>query len=80
MTFDSGQYTTSTHQQRQDHAGSWNDWAPLLETWLGEATDRSPAIPEQADVWDEIEHALSQNETAVGSIGRSELVIAGATR
>jgi hypothetical protein len=27
MTFDSGQYTTSTHQQRQDHAGSWNGCA-----------------------------------------------------
>lgn len=40
MTFDSVQYKTSTRQQWQDYAGGWNDWAPLLESWLGEATER----------------------------------------
>ncbi len=40
MTFDSVQYKTSTRQQWQDYASGWNDWAPLLETWLGEATER----------------------------------------
>ena len=40
MTFDAEQYKTSTRQQWQDYAGGWNDWAPLLESWLGEATER----------------------------------------
>ena len=40
MTFDSAQYKTTTRQQWEDYASGWNDWAPLLETWLGEATDR----------------------------------------
>ena len=40
MTFDSVQYKTSTRQQWQDYASGWNDWAPLLETWLGGATER----------------------------------------
>lgn len=35
---------------------------------------------EQADVWDEIEHALSEYDTADGFVGPCELVIAGATR
>lgn len=40
MTFDSIQYKTSTRQQWQDYANGWNDWAPLLESWLGDATER----------------------------------------
>lgn len=40
MTFDSVQYKTSTRQQWQDYASGWNDWAPLLESWLGDATER----------------------------------------
>ena len=40
MTFDSAQYKTTTRQQWQEYASGWNDWAPLLESWLGEATER----------------------------------------
>ena len=40
MTFDSVQYKTSTRQQWQEYASGWNDWASLLETWLGDATER----------------------------------------
>lgn len=40
MTFDPNQYKTTTRQQWEDYAGGWNAWAPLLETWLGEATER----------------------------------------
>lgn len=40
MIFDAAQYKTSTRQQWQDYASGWNDWSPLLETWLGEATER----------------------------------------
>jgi SAM-dependent methyltransferase len=40
MTFDSAQYKTTTRQQWEEYAEGWNDWAPLLETWLGAATNR----------------------------------------
>lgn len=40
MTFDSAQYKITTRQQWEEYAGGWNAWAPLLETWLGEATHR----------------------------------------
>ena len=40
MAFDADQYKTTTRQQWEDYAFGWNDWGPLLETWLGEATDR----------------------------------------
>jgi SAM-dependent methyltransferase len=40
MTFDATQYKATTRQQWEDYASGWNDWAPLLESWLGEATER----------------------------------------
>jgi SAM-dependent methyltransferase len=40
MAFDPNQYKTTTRQQWEEYAGGWNRWAPLLETWLGEATER----------------------------------------
>lgn len=40
MTFDPNQYKTTTRQQWEDYAEGWSAWAPLLETWLGEATER----------------------------------------
>lgn len=40
MAFDTDQYKTTTRQQWEDYAGGWNEWSPLLETWLGEATER----------------------------------------
>ncbi len=40
MTFDAAQYKITTRQQWEEYAGGWNAWAPLLETWLGEATQR----------------------------------------
>lgn len=40
MTFDPNQYKTTTRQQWQDYADGWNAWAPLLESWLGDATER----------------------------------------
>ena len=44
MTFDAVQYKTSTRRQWQEYAAGWNEWAPLLETWLGEATERMLAL------------------------------------
>ena len=40
MTFDPKQYKTTTRQLWQDYAGGWNAWVPLLESWLGESTER----------------------------------------
>jgi SAM-dependent methyltransferase len=40
MTFDPEQYKRTTRQQWEDYAGGWSDWAPLLEGWLGAATER----------------------------------------
>ena len=40
MTFDPIQYKATTRQQWEDYAQGWSAWAPLLETWLGPATER----------------------------------------
>jgi len=40
VAFDADQYKTTTRKQWEDYAGGWNDWATLLEAWLGEATER----------------------------------------
>lgn len=49
MTFDPKQYKTTTRQQWQDYAGGWNAWAPLLEDWLGEPTERMLDLAGVAD-------------------------------
>lgn len=38
MAFDPDQYKTTTRQQWEDYAEGWAAWAPLLEEWLGDAT------------------------------------------
>lgn len=40
MEFDPVQYKTTTRQQWEDAAEAWDRWAPTLEVWLGEATER----------------------------------------
>ncbi len=40
MTFDPIQYKATTRQQWEDYAQGWSAWAPLLESWLGPATQR----------------------------------------
>lgn len=40
MTFDAELYKTTTRRQWEEYASGWNDWAPLLEAWLGDATER----------------------------------------
>ena len=39
MSFDPGQYKTTTRQQWEEAAEAWHRWAPTLEAWLGEATE-----------------------------------------
>ncbi len=40
MTFDPILYKQTTRQQWEEYAQGWSDWAPHLESWLGEATER----------------------------------------
>lgn len=40
MNFDPEQYKATTRDQWEEYAAGWAGWAPLLETWLGEATER----------------------------------------
>lgn len=39
MSFDAVQYKISTKQQWEDAAEAWHRWGPVLEAWLGEATE-----------------------------------------
>ena len=39
MAFDPEQYKVTTRQQWEDAAEAWDAWAPLLEDWLGQATE-----------------------------------------
>ena len=40
MAFDPAHHTTTTCRQWPEDASGGNAWAPLPETWPGEATDR----------------------------------------
>jgi SAM-dependent methyltransferase len=40
MTFDPVQYKATTRQQWESAAAAWHRWAPALEDWLGDATQR----------------------------------------
>lgn len=37
--FDAAKYKEITHAQWQTAARAWNDWTPLLRSWLGPATE-----------------------------------------
>src|SRR5688500_4057888 len=39
-TFDPIQYKTTTREQWQTAAEAWHRWSPMLEDWLGAATQR----------------------------------------
>jgi SAM-dependent methyltransferase len=39
-TFDPQQYKTTTRTQWQDAAEAWHRWGPVIEDWLGPATER----------------------------------------
>ncbi len=40
MGFDPIQYKATTRQQWEDAAEAWHRWGPVIEQWLGTATDR----------------------------------------
>lgn len=79
MAFDSVQYKTSTRQQWQDYASGWNDWAPLLESWLGEATERMldlAGVTAGSDVLDVAAGAGGQSVAAGHRVGPKGTVLA----
>lgn len=79
MTFDPVQYKTSTRQQWQDYASGWNDWAPLLESWLGQATERMldmAGVAAGSNVLDVAAGAGGQSVAAGHRVGAAGTVLA----
>ncbi len=79
MTFDPVQYKTSTRQQWQDYASGWNDWAPLLESWLGQATERMldmAGVTAGSNVLDVAAGAGGQSVAAGRRVGPAGTVLA----
>lgn len=79
MTFDPIHYKTTTRQQWEDYAGGWSDWAPLLETWLGEATERMlnlAGVTTGSRVLDVAAGAGGQGITAASRVGPNGSVLA----
>ena len=40
VTFDPQQYKITTRAQWEDAAEAWHRWGPVIEDWLGAATER----------------------------------------
>jgi len=79
MSFDAAQYKTATRQQWQEYASGWNDWGPLLETWLGEATERMldlAGVTTGASVLDVAAGAGGQSIAAARRVGPTGQVLA----
>lgn len=79
MTFDADQYKASTRQQWQDYADGWNDWSPLLESWLGPATERMldlAGIETASRVLDVAAGAGGQSIAAARRVGPEGTVLA----
>jgi len=77
--FDAARYKTTTRQQWEDYASGWNDWAPLLEEWLGAATDRMldlAGIGEGDRVLDVAAGAGGQSIAAARRVGPAGSVLA----
>ncbi len=79
MTFDPNQYKTTTRQQWQDYAGGWNAWGPLLDSWLGESTERMldlAGVGESSRVLDVAAGAGGQSLAAARRMGAGGSVLA----
>jgi SAM-dependent methyltransferase len=79
MTFDADQYKATTRRQWEDYAAGWSNWAPLLETWLGEATERMldlAGVQEGSRVLDVAAGAGGQSIAAGRRVGSSGSVLA----
>ncbi len=79
MTFDATRYKRTTRQQWEEYAGGWNDWSPLLESWLGGATERMldlAAVGSGDRVLDVAAGAGGQSIAAARRVGRQGCVLA----
>ena len=79
MTFDPIHYKTTTRQQWEEYAGGWSDWEPLLESWLGEATERMldlAGVTTGSRVLDVAAGAGGQGLTAARRVGPKGSVLA----
>ena len=79
MTFDPIEYKTTTRAQWEDAAEAWHRWAPLLEVWLGEATQRmldAAGVTAGAQVLDIAAGAGGQTIAAARRVGPEGRVLA----
>ena len=79
MSFDPIQYKTTTRQQWEDAAQAWDRWEPVLEAWLGEATNRmleAAGIRAGTEVLDVAAGAGGQTLAAARRVGPAGRVLA----
>lgn len=77
--FDAGKYKQTTFNQWQSAAEAWYHWSPLLNQWLGKATDimlEMAAIGQGHHVLDVAAGAGEQSITAAKKIGHSGYILA----
>ena len=79
MTFDAAAYKSTTREQWEQAAEPWHRWGPLLESWLGPATelmlDRA-GVGEGARVLDVAAGAGGQTLAAARKVGPTGSVLA----
>ena len=79
MSFDPVQYKTTTRQQWEDAAEAWDRWGPVLEGWLGEATEQMldrAGVRSGSKVLDVAAGAGGQSLTAARRAGPNGRVVA----
>ena len=78
-TFDPRLYKTTTRTQWEDAAEAWHRWGPVIEEWLGVATERmldAAAIGAGSRVLDVAAGAGGQSLTAARRVGPAGQVLA----
>ena len=79
MGFDPVQYKATTRQQWEDAAEAWDRWGPVLEEWLGDATQRMldrAGVRSGSQVLDVAAGAGGQSLAAARRVGASGRVVA----
>jgi len=79
MSFDPVQYKRTTRQQWEDAADAWHRWGPILESWLGDATDSmidAAGIGDGSHVLDVAAGAGGQTLAAARRAGSTGRVVA----
>lgn len=79
MAFDPDAYKRTTTEQWQGAAKAWHDWGPVLEAWLGEATERmldQAGIGAGSRVLDVAAGAGGQSIAAARRVGPDGIVLA----